>query len=68
MGIFAREVNKEKFVDYGEMNEFADAEDFDQFMEAEKNGKYEVEIYSPDAEKFVAESINKQAGNSKTKA
>lgn len=55
--------NKERFVDYGDMNEFADAEDFNQFMEAEKNGEYEVETYSPDAEKFVAENIIKQAGN-----
>lgn len=57
--IFAREVNRPKFVDYGEMNEFADAEDFEQFMEAEKNGEYEVEIYSPDAEKFITRKSGK---------
>ena len=55
--------NKERFVDYGDMNEFANAEDFNQFMEAEKNGEYDVETYSPDAEKFVADNIIKQAGN-----
>lgn len=32
-------------------------------MEAEKKGDYEVETYSPDAEKFVAENIIKQAGS-----